>query len=152
MFDRNWAHWTTFTQVYHPVFRVGHYEILSAGRLLVPLRRAGLLRPSTEANPYTICGLLLRPNTLAPPLIKCPSTAKLPLHDLRRVVRAPRDRSPYNGCRVGSSNLFQLSDLFSSKILYRNGLNSASIRHEVNDELISSIEYTSVIYTRYLPG
>lgn len=28
----------------------------------------------------------------------------------------------------------------------RNGLNSASIRHEVNDELISSIEYNYIYY------
>lgn len=41
---------------------------------------------------------------------------------------------------------------FSCIISIRNGLNSASIRHEVNDELISNIEYTSVIYTRYQLG
>lgn len=100
MFDRNWAHWTTFTQVCHPLLRVRHSEILSVGCLLVPLCREGLLRPSTEAYTYTHCGLFLRPKTLAPPPIKYRSAAKLSLYNLRCIVRAPRHCSAYNGCRV----------------------------------------------------
>ena len=53
MFDRNWAHWTTFTQVCHPLLCAGCSEMSIAGCLLVSLRREGLLSPSTETYPYT---------------------------------------------------------------------------------------------------
>jgi hypothetical protein len=149
MIDRNWAHWTTFIQVCYPSYRLTQSKLSPTGCLLVSLRRPGLLRPSTKTNPNPIHRHLVRPNSLAPPPLKRTSTAKLPFHNLRRIMRALHNRSPHNGRRV--CPLLPFPSHFHNETSHRNGLNTNNIRHEVNDELISNIEYTFVISARCLP-